>query len=192
MHWAQHEPAAFEYQRLSLPSWPVIERADEQSIEADGRQGIAVPVNSAATPSYSTSATTSSGMALWSFDQLIARIWVALSTGVLIVFATASLTVVRQARLWTAAQLHGIPVRISDDVGPAVIGIVHPFIVVPHWLLSKSGAVQRATVTHELEHMRARDPAVWRLGLVLVALTPWEPHRVVAVAQAPFRDRKRL
>lgn len=86
-------------------------------------------------------------MALWSFDQLIARIWVALSTGVLIVFATASLTVVRQARLWTAAQLHGIP---------------------------------------------ARDPAVWRLGLVLVALTPWEPHRVVAVAQAPFRDRKRL
>jgi beta-lactamase regulating signal transducer with metallopeptidase domain len=170
MLWAQHEPAALEYQTLSLPLQLVAQNIDANGTEVDRRQGVAPPTNPAATTS-----TTASETAHWSLAELVVRIWTALSTGAMIVIAAASLIVTRRARRWTAGQLHGVPVRISDDVGPAVIGILRPYIVVPRWLLAKSVVVRRVTVTHELEHIRARDPALWRLGLVLVALTPWNP-----------------
>ncbi len=173
VRWAQHEPAEFEYQRLSLPSSFVAER-DEQSIAEDSRQGGATPINPAVTPSYPTSAPRNE-TARWLPNQLIAQAWIVLSAAAMIMIAAGSLTVTRRARRWTIDQLHGIRVRVSDDVGPAVIGMLRPHIVVPRWLLSKSAAVQRAAVTHELEHVRGRDPALWRFGLVLLALTPWNP-----------------
>lgn len=176
MRWAQHEPAAFEYQRVSLPSQLLSKRVDEESLAGGGGQeaAAAVPNDSAATARLPTNAA-GDGAPHWSLNRLVAGTWLVLSGGAMIVIALASLIVTRRARYWTAGQLEGIPVRISDDVGPAVVGILRPYIVVPRWLLAKSAAVQNAAVTHELEHLRARDPALWRLGLVLGALTPWNP-----------------
>jgi hypothetical protein len=138
MLWAQLEPAALEYQTLSLPLPLMAQNIDANGIEVDGRQGVAPPTNPVVTTS-----TTASETGHWSLDELAVRIWIALSTGALIVISAASLTVTRRARQWTGDQLHGIPVRISDDVGPAVIGILRPCIVVPRWLLAKSVVVQR-------------------------------------------------
>jgi hypothetical protein len=66
-------------------------------------------------------------------------------------------------------------VRVSPRVGPAVLGIVHPEVVVPAWLLEAEPEEQRLVVLHEREHVRARDPLVLAAGCVAVALVPWSP-----------------
>ena len=174
MRWTKHEPAALEYQRLSLPLSLEAENTEEQGIESGRRQGSTAPTAPFPDPSHRASATINE-TAGWSLDQLVAQIWIVLSIGAIGVISIASLTVRRRAGQWTADQLQGIPVRISDDVGPAVIGILRPYIVVPRWLLLKSAPVQRVALMHELEHMRARDPVLWRFGLALAVLTPWNP-----------------
>lgn len=81
----------------------------------------------------------------------------------------------RARREWPVATLHGIEVRVAPHVGPLVVGVVHPEIVVPRWLLARSGDEQRLVVTHEDEHVRARDPLLLGLAWVAVVAAPWNP-----------------
>src|SRR6185437_11553457 len=48
----------------------------------------------------------------------------------------------------------GVPVRVSPTLGPVVIGVTRPEIVVPAWLLERGDAEQRLAVAHEREHVR--------------------------------------
>jgi len=56
---------------------------------------------------------------------------------------------------WREAVIAGVPVLVSHDVGPAVIGIIHHGIVVPEWVETLDDDAQRAVMTHEREHVRA-------------------------------------
>jgi hypothetical protein len=69
----------------------------------------------------------------------------------------------------------GAPVRVAPRVGPAVLGIRHPEVVVPAWLLAAPPEEQRLVVLHEAEHVRARDPLVLAAGSLALALMPWNP-----------------
>jgi hypothetical protein len=60
-------------------------------------------------------------------------------------------------------------------VGPAVLGIRRPEVVVPAWLLGASPREQRLVVIHEREHVRARDPLVLLVGCVAAAVMAWSP-----------------
>jgi hypothetical protein len=60
-------------------------------------------------------------------------------------------------------------------VGPAVLGIRRPEVVVPAWLLGASPREQRLVVIHEKEHVRARDPLVLLAGCVAAAAMAWNP-----------------
>lgn len=79
----------------------------------------------------------------------------------------------RVARSCEARELDGCSVLVSDDVGPALIGIIRPRVVVPRWALSLSDAERRGILAHELEHASANDPALLSAAWLVVALSPW-------------------
>jgi TonB-dependent SusC/RagA subfamily outer membrane receptor len=84
------------------------------------------------------------------------------------------------------ADLHdidGVTVRVTDALGPAVIGVRHPRIVVPAWLLERSAHEQRLVITHEQSHIAARDPLLLLAACLAVALMPWNPIAWFALAR---------
>ncbi len=80
----------------------------------------------------------------------------------------------RRARSqWPRAVIHGVPVRVAPDTGPAVVGLARPDVVVPRWLLERASSEQRMVVVHESEHIRARDPLLLALACIVTLLAPW-------------------
>ena len=78
-------------------------------------------------------------------------------------------------RLGSGAQdeIGGVSVTVSDDVGPAVVGIVRPRIVVPRWLQQQDAETQGIVIAHEREHLRAQDIRVLGGALLVAVLLPW-------------------
>jgi beta-lactamase regulating signal transducer with metallopeptidase domain len=101
--------------------------------------------------------------------------WLALSAAALALAAATALRARHARRGWPAREVAGQAVRVSPRAGPAVLGILHPEVVVPAWLLDASEEEQRLVVLHEREHVRARDPLVLAVGCVAAALVPWSP-----------------
>ena len=110
-----------------------------------------------------------------SLDAYLAVVWGTSSVVILLFFATVYLRFRRARRGWPISDLHGVRVRIAPDGGPVVIGILHPEIVIPQWLLGRSAEEQRVVLTHEQEHIRAGDPWVLAVACVMAALLPWHP-----------------
>jgi bla regulator protein blaR1 len=76
-------------------------------------------------------------------------------------------------RQWTSASVCGLSIYISTDIGPAVVGLLRPRIVLPVWLLDSPDEQQAAAIAHEQSHIEARDPALLTIALCLIALMPW-------------------
>jgi beta-lactamase regulating signal transducer with metallopeptidase domain len=79
----------------------------------------------------------------------------------------------RRSRRWERTLLDGITVTVSDGLGPAVLGIVRPRIIVPRWLSAESVQMRSVVLAHESEHLRARDGYVLLGARLLIALIPW-------------------
>jgi beta-lactamase regulating signal transducer with metallopeptidase domain len=104
-----------------------------------------------------------------------AALWLLGATAALVVFTLVHLRLGRARRAWPTADLHGHRVRVAPTVGPAVLGLVRPEIVVPQWLLDRAAEEQRLVLAHEEEHVRARDHLLLGGACVAVALMPWHP-----------------
>jgi hypothetical protein len=112
-----------------------------------------------------------SGAGFW----VLAGGWAAL-TALLVAGSLLTLGRFRRGRRgWPLFPIAGIPVRVAPAAGPAVIGLMHPEIVVPAWLLGEPAEHQRMVVLHEDEHIRGRDPLLAGLCFALAALMPWNP-----------------
>jgi len=108
-------------------------------------------------------------------DPALRVICVLSSLAVLLVFA---LTYWRQRRLALGGErvlLHDLPVHVTESLGPAVIGVYRPRIVVPRWLLARFEDEQRLVVAHEHSHIAAHDPLLLLVGCAGVVLMPWNP-----------------
>jgi beta-lactamase regulating signal transducer with metallopeptidase domain len=105
----------------------------------------------------------------------LALLWGMLSAAAVLALFAVHGRLRRARRAWPVAELHGARVRLAPDAGPAVVGITHPEIVVPRWLLQRSDAEQRMVVAHEVEHMRACDPLLLTVACVAAALVAWHP-----------------
>jgi beta-lactamase regulating signal transducer with metallopeptidase domain len=107
------------------------------------------------------------------FDRPLAVAWAVLS---IVCFGVITLSAVRLARAnrrWTTMAIDGVPVLVSHDLGPAVIGILRYSIVLPQWSLELPAADREMILAHEREHARAGDPSMLFLSTLVVALMPW-------------------
>jgi hypothetical protein len=101
--------------------------------------------------------------------------WGLMSLVAVALLAMVHLRIRRARHEWAETELHGARVYIAPDVGPAVVGVVHPRIVVPRWLMARSPGEQQLVLAHEREHLAARDHLLLGAGCLVVALVPWHP-----------------
>jgi bla regulator protein blaR1 len=106
-------------------------------------------------------------------NRLLQRTWIALSVALLAALLLNGVQLVRHKRRWRIGTVAGTSVYIARDVGPAVVGLLRPRIVVPEWLLQASPARQVIVLTHEQSHLAAHDPQVLTAALFLLVLMPW-------------------
>jgi beta-lactamase regulating signal transducer with metallopeptidase domain len=99
--------------------------------------------------------------------------WAALSALALAVLAMGWMQLRRRMQSAEAGELNGESVQITNDVVPAVVGIVHPRIVIPRWLLQQDATTQATALAHEHEHVRANDIRVLGGALLVAVLLPW-------------------
>ena len=103
----------------------------------------------------------------------------------------------RRARGWPRQAHLGREVRLAPRLGPATLGLLHPEIVLPTWAAALPAPRLELILTHEEEHVRARDPLLLTLGLVCIVACPWNPflwwqHRRLKDAVEVDCDRRVL
>jgi TonB family protein len=84
--------------------------------------------------------------------------------------------VVALHRLRAAAEprlLDGMPVLLTDELGPATIGLRRRAVLIPRMLLELEEPLRRLVLRHEREHCAARDPWLLLGAGVAVVLFPW-------------------
>jgi beta-lactamase regulating signal transducer with metallopeptidase domain len=106
-------------------------------------------------------------------DLALLTLWFLGGLACLSVVAVSAWRIARMRRTWQRDVVAGVPVLVSHDLGPAVIGLVHHGIVVPAWVTLLDSAPQHLVMRHEREHVRAGDPLLLWSATLLVAAMPW-------------------
>jgi len=74
---------------------------------------------------------------------------------------------------WPERHIEGHPVRVSEDLGPAVLGVRRGQVVLPRWAVECPANHRRLIVLHEAEHLRAGDERLLFAAVIAAALMPW-------------------
>jgi TonB family protein len=107
--------------------------------------------------------------------QLLIATWLLISAILALRWAVAALRLARSARSWSPTTLDGVPVWMTEKLGPAVAGTLRPRVLVPAWLRTLPPRQRSLVLLHEQEHIRARDPLLIALARLARVLTPWNP-----------------
>jgi TonB-dependent SusC/RagA subfamily outer membrane receptor len=78
-----------------------------------------------------------------------------------------------RSRRWPSARSESGDVLLSDDFGPALLGLGRPRVVVPRWALALEPGQLRLVILHEEEHRRAGDVPVLLAAALAVVAAPW-------------------
>jgi len=106
-------------------------------------------------------------------DERLERGWVAVSALLVIGLLSCAGHLFARKRRWTTGVVGGTFVYVAPDVGPAVVGLIRPSIVVPAWLTQASAEEQAVVIAHEQAHLDARDPQLLTVALCLLVFMPW-------------------
>ena len=106
-------------------------------------------------------------------DALVEEAWGASSGIAAAVLITGWWYGRRRRRQWRRESVAGTELFVARDAGPAVVGLLHPQIVVPEWLLAAAPETLHLVIAHERSHVEARDPGLLGLGLGIAVLMPW-------------------
>jgi beta-lactamase regulating signal transducer with metallopeptidase domain len=109
------------------------------------------------------------------FDGILGYGWIVGWASVLIFYGAGAIKLRRMARMWEHAEVDGVAVSVSDRVGPAVVGMLRPRIVIPRWLADSPGETRTLALAHERSHIAARDPLLVMAAFLLISLAPWNP-----------------
>lgn len=105
----------------------------------------------------------------------LAALWGGSSAAVVLALGAMGFALRRRRRGWSAHTVDGVPVLVSDDTGPAVVGLMRGRIVLPAWALAADDDARLLVLEHEQEHLRAGDPRLLAGGLLVAVLMPWNP-----------------
>ncbi|MGI8508135.1 MAG: M56 family metallopeptidase [Gemmatimonadaceae bacterium] len=156
---------------------PLVARSVPQRVQSGALRLTAVTYNMIdAVSALSAPATTAPGSTMPATpDTAIATVWAITSVAFLLVMAVARARLRAARRTWRSQTVCGERVLISTDTGPAVVGIRRQWIVLPEWALDLNSDELSLAVTHEREHVIARDPWLLLAALAAVAFAPWNP-----------------
>jgi hypothetical protein len=114
------------------------------------------------------------------FDTSINRVWLTTSA-LLILWGLVSAWQVSRV-VWLSrkqrgangiATIDGVPVVVTDVMGPATVGLWHSRVLLPRWVLALPGEERRYVVRHEEEHRRAQDGRLLFVMSLPLLLMPW-------------------
>lgn len=114
-------------------------------------------------------------------NRYAAAVWMAMSAAILLLFVVTLGCLASQRAGWRATSLGNVRVLVAPAVGPAVIGVVRPRIVIPAWSLSLDDGARALMLRHETEHIRAHDPLLLFVAAVLLTIFPWNAGLWIAV-----------
>jgi beta-lactamase regulating signal transducer with metallopeptidase domain len=115
------------------------------------------------------------------YHDLINRWWLTASA-VLLVWGIASVIRVAgivyssrraQRRHGAPEVVDGVPVVVTDSLGPATVGFLRSRVLVPRWVLALPGAQRKYILRHEDEHRRTHDALLLGAASLLVVVMPW-------------------
>jgi beta-lactamase regulating signal transducer with metallopeptidase domain len=114
------------------------------------------------------------------FDSTINRVWWTISLVLLIWGVVNALRVAflvamsrRQAGARKAPVIDGVPIVVTDQLGPATVGLMRSRVLVPRWVLALPGMQRRYVLRHEEEHRRAHDVHLLLFASLPLLLMPW-------------------
>lgn len=108
-----------------------------------------------------------------SLDRLAALAWILASLTTLGFYLLGARRLARRARRWPVTGVDGHAVEVAPDIGPAVFGLLRPRVIFPRWLIASPAGVRRMALSHELQHLAARDSQWLSAATLLSALFPW-------------------
>lgn len=137
-----------------------------------------LPIVLAKVPTFA--AESNRGLFAVASDSVFARlngslliVWgVAAAIGVLIC-ASAMWRIARTRIQWKREHVDNMPVLVSHDVGPALVGVMQYSIVVPQWAHTLDIGARRLLLVHEQEHARKYDPLLLSIAALAVVVAPW-------------------
>ena len=124
-------------------------------------------------PSGWLTATAGSRSASPDLDRLLQIGWSAASAILFLAILASSAQLNRRRRHWKRVSMADVPVHISEDAGPAIVGLLDAHIVVPRWLLQYPPDVQELVIAHEQSHLEAHDARLVTMALGLLVCMPW-------------------
>ncbi len=92
---------------------------------------------------------------------------------VLIVLLLSAVQIFWRRRRWSLQLLNSVCVGVTPSLGPAVVGLLRPTIVIPQWVLDRSSSEQELIIAHEQSHLDALDPLLLTSALAVIVLMPW-------------------
>ncbi len=115
------------------------------------------------------------------YDTSIQRVWLTMSALLLLWGLASAWRVSRVIYLSRRekgdnvgrAVVDGIPVVVTDLVGPATVGLLRSHLLVPRWVLAMPRAQRQYVLRHEEEHRRAHDAQLLFVASLPLILMPW-------------------
>ncbi|MDB4916280.1 MAG: TonB family protein [Gemmatimonadetes bacterium] len=151
-------------------TWPVVAPIARQLLPAPPASAPGVAV----LPSISVSSQLPTAPS-WplQLDRMLLAVWIIASVIVLTRLVRALVVLSRIRKTSTPQVVDGLDVLVSEHMGPAVVGVVAPSVLVPSSLLDLDEPLRRLILRHEDEHRRAHDPWIVLGSAIAVALVPW-------------------
>jgi beta-lactamase regulating signal transducer with metallopeptidase domain len=106
-------------------------------------------------------------------DRALLAVWIVSSTTTLALMAFTLIRLRRAAARGARASVDGLDVMVVDALGPAVVGLWRPTIVVPRWAIGVPAHERALILRHEREHLAAGDALLLGGAMLPLVLMPW-------------------